>query len=377
MFGLLLIVASTPARAATLADIPGPVSDAAMRLVRYCSDFKAGLDEQAVATLVDFVLTSKDGSEYALPKSNECVGAYYDFHTQTAFPRLVEYTYSSSVPAVIARPSSLRYSIWTNPGNDMQRMPRKWSAIPPKGAPVVIRGRQHESNTPDLNTGVYYDYELESTLILLNHDGRQVFISISKQVDKSSVGKKGVILGNDNDWTYFYSNEPGTMKSGLGWAKSYIYDYFSVVVYVESDGSPAMVSTAMFQWLRAGWMGINFVKPGDILGGLKRFATSFKTVLESPRLPAPSQLASVYRSLSNMPASDLTREYAALQQAVRSLAVETGKISESGADKNRSRVYTSRKQMVQELMLEYLKTALGKPTPLEKRFFQSSAATSQ
>ena len=103
-----------------------------------------------------------------------------------------------------------------------------------------------------------------------------MFISISKQVDKSSVGKKGVILGNDNDWTYFYSNEPGTMKSGLGWAKSYIYDYFSVVVYVESDGSPAMVSTAMFQWLRAGWMGINFVKPGDILGGLKRFATEFQ-----------------------------------------------------------------------------------------------------
>ncbi len=310
LFGLLLIAAYPPAPAVSLTDIPGPVSDAAMRLVQYNSDFKADLDEQAVAALVDYVLTSKDGSEHALPKSNECVGAYYKFRTDTAFPRLMEYTYSSSVPAIVARPASLRYSIWAHPGSDMQRMPRSWSAIPPKGSPVVIRGRQHESNTPDLNTGTYYDYELESTLILLNHDGRQVFISVSKQIDKSSVGKKGVILGSDNDWTYFYSNEPGTMKTGLGWAKAYIYDYFSLAVYVGSDGSPAMVSAGVFQWLRAGWMGINFVKPGDILGGMKRFANSFRMVLESPRLPAPGKLASVYRSLSNMPASDLTREYA-------------------------------------------------------------------
>ena len=181
-------------------------------------------------------------------------------------------------------------------------MPGSWSAIPPDGAPVVIRGLQHDSDTPHLTTGVYHEYDLKRTLILLNHKGRQVLISVSKQVDESNVGKKGVILGNDSDWTYFYSNEPGTMKTGLGWAKSYIYDYFSVVVYVEPDNSPAMVRTGVFQWLRAGWLGINFVKPGDILGGLKRFAEGSRTVLESPRLPAPGQLTSVYQSLSSMPA---------------------------------------------------------------------------
>ncbi len=375
LLGLLLVAAYPPAPAASLTDVPGPVSDAAVRLVQYCNDSKAGLDEHAVATLVDYVLTSKDSREYSLPKSNQCVGAYYEFDTEITFPRFMGYSYSSLVPAIIARPSSLRYSVWSNPGSDMQKVPGSWSAIPSGGAPVVIRGLRHDSNTPDLSTGVYYEYDQKGTLILLNHKGRQVLISVSKQINESNVGKKGVILGNDNDWTYFYSNEPGTMKTGLGWAKTYIYDYFSVAVYAETDSSHAMVRTGVFQWLQAGWLGINFVKPGDILKGMKRFAQSFRMVLESPRLPAPSQLTSVYKSLSRMLASDLAGEYAALQQALRSLAIQAGKISKSEADEKQSLVDTSKEQMVEELMLEYLKMTLGKPTPLRKQSSLFSPAT--
>jgi hypothetical protein len=33
---------------------------------------------------------------------------------------------------------------------------------------------QHDSNTPDLTTGVYYEYDLKRTLILTNYKGRQV-----------------------------------------------------------------------------------------------------------------------------------------------------------------------------------------------------------
>lgn len=375
LLGLLLIVAYPPAPAASLTDVPSPVSDAAVELVQHSSDSKAGLDEQAVATLVDYVLMSKNSREYSLPKSNECYGAYYEFDTKIAFTRFMEYSHSSLIPSIITRPSSLRYSIWSNPRSDMHKMPSSWSAIPHDGAPVVIRGLQHASNTPDLTTGVYYEYDLKRTLILLNHKGRQVLISVSKQIDESNVGKKGVILGNDNDWTYFYSNEPGTMKTGLGWAKSYIYDYFSVVVYAESGSSPAMVRTGVFQWLRAGWLGINFVKPGHILGGMKRYAQNSRMVLESPRLPAPSQLTSVYQSLSSMPALGLASEYAALQQALRSSAIQTGKISKSESDEKQSLADTSKEQMVEELMLEYLKMTLGKPTPLGKQSSLFSPAT--
>ena len=136
-----------------------------------------------------------------------------------------------------------------------------------------------------------------------------------------------------------------------------------------------MVRTGTFQWLRAGWLGINFVKPGHILGGMKRYAQNFRMVLESPRLPAPSQLTSVYQSLSNMPASVLAGEYAALQQALRTSAIQTGKISKSEADKKQSFVDTSKEQMVEELMLEYLKMTLGKPTSLGKRSSLFSPAT--
>jgi hypothetical protein len=259
----------------------------------------------------------------------------------------------------------------------MHEMPGSWSVVSPDEAPVVIRGLQHDSNTPDLSTGVYYEYDLQRTLILLNHKGQQVLISISKQIDVSNVGKKGVILGDDNDWTYLYSNEPGTMKTGLEWAKTYIYDYFSVVIYAESGSSPAIVRTGTFQWLRAGWSGINFVKPVHILGGMKRYAQNFRTVLESPRLPSPSQLTSVYQALSHMPVSVLAGEYAALQQTLRTSAIQTGRIGKSEADEKQLFVNASKEQMVEELMLEYLKMAMGKPTSLGKRFSLFSHTTLQ
>jgi len=367
LLGFLFFAAYPPAPAASLTDIPRLVSDAAVRLVQCCADSKADPDLQAIATLADYVLISKNGRECSLPECNRCSGVYYEFDTRIAFPRFMEYCYSSLIPSNITRPSSLRYSIWSNPRSDMHEMPSSWGVVPPDGAPVIIRGLQHDSTTPDLTTGVYHEYDLKRTLILFNHKGHEVLVSISALIDASQVGKKGVILGNDNDWTYFYSSEPGTMKAGLGWAKTYIYDYSSVVVYAEPGNSPAMVRTGTFQWLRAGWSGINFVKPDHMMGGMKRYAQNSRMVLESPCLPAPNQLALVQQSLSNTPASALASEYASLQQALRSSAFQAGKINKVRADEKQSFVDISKEQMVQELMLEYLKMNLGKPTPLGKR----------
>jgi hypothetical protein len=223
---------------------------------------------------------------------------------------------------------------------------------------------ERDSNSPDLNTGVYNEYDLKRTLVLLNYKGRQVLFSISKQIGKSDVGKKGYILGNDDDWNYYYTGESGTSLTGLGWAKSYIYDYFSVSVYVESAGGPAMVRTGVFQWLQAGWSGINFVNSGHILRGLKRFGRDCKMVLESPRLPAPNKILSVYQWLSNMPAEVLTKKYVALRQAQRFSAIKIGKIGKPEGEEA-SFANMPKEQMVEELMLEYLKTALGKATMLK------------
>ena len=368
VLALLLITPHLTVVAISSTEPHKSVNDAAMRLVQFCNDPKGGLDERDVGALVDYVLSPKQNTEYVLPESLGCPGAYQEFDTKSNFRRFMDYSYNALIPSVVTRPSSLRYSLWRDSQGKAQKLPGSWKPIPPAGAPMILHRLQHDSNTPDLTTGVYYEYDLKRTLIRLNYKGRQVLVSVSKQIDKSNVGEKGLILGDDSDWNYYYSGEPGSAKAGLGWVKSYIYDYFSVNVYVESGAAPAMVRTGVFQWIRAGWSGINFVQPDHIIKGLKRFARNNRIVLESPHLPAPNQMIAAYRGLSNMPAMDLTNKYNLLQQARRSSALQSGKISAAQAGEPFSTAKTSKEQMVEELMLEYLKKALGKPTTLGNQF---------
>ena len=368
VFTLLLITPYLTIVAHCSTDSHTSINDAAMRLVQFCNDPKVGLDERDVATLVDYVRSPKQNREHALPESQGCPGAYQEFDTKISFPRFMAYSYNSLIPSAVTRPSTMRYSLWSDLRGKFQKLPSRWKLIPPAGAPLILHGLQHDSNTPDLTTGVYYEYDIKRTLILVNYKGHQVLISVSKQIDKSNVGEKGFILGRDSDWNYYYSGEPGSAKTGLGWVKSYIYDYFSVGVYVESGVAPVMMRTGVFQWIRAGWSGINFVQSNHIIAGMKRFARDNRMILESPRLPAPNQMISAYQWLSKMPVSDLTKKYKALQQARRSAALQIGKISRSKADNPVSLAKTSKDQMVEELMLEYLKIALGKPTPVGKQF---------
>jgi len=104
---------------------------------------------------------------------------------------------------------------------------------------------------------VYHEYTLRRTLITVNYKGRQALVSVTKQINLSNVGKKGLILGNDASWDYYYTGEPGTTRMGLGWVKSYIYDFFSIGVYLETDTGSSVVRSGVFQWLRAGWSGLN------------------------------------------------------------------------------------------------------------------------
>jgi hypothetical protein len=356
--------AVSPAEGANPAN-PAP-SAAAMKLVAFCIDPKIGLDAQAVATLVDYVLEPKSNKEADLPKIQEAPGAYYEYDTRINFFNFLQYNYSKQVPAALTSPSSLRYSLWTDLPGELQKMPNSWKLPVPASKPLIIYGSQRDGITPDLNTGTYYEYDLKRTLILINHKGKQALISISKQIDLSDVGKKGVILGNDDDWNYYYSGLPGSTKAGLGWAKSYIYDFFSVGIYVESGSSPAIVRSGVFQWIRAGWSGINFVQTSHIIKGMKRYAKNSKTILESPKLPAPNQIASTYQRLSALPKNDLVERYAALQQARESLAVMSGKIDAKEAKKQDS-ANTPKEQIIEELMVEYFKITLGKSSLIGKK----------
>ena len=364
IISLLTMFQYQPALAVPLTDNASPVPAAALKLIGFCANPKVGLDAQAIAILVDYVLEQKSSKESDLPKIKETPGAYYEFDTRISFTNFLQYSYSNQAPAALTSPASLRYSLWTGLPGELQKMPASWKLVPPAGKPIIIYGLQHDAITPDLTTGVYYEYDLKKTLILLNHKGRQVLISISKQIDISDIGKKGVILGNDDDWNYYYSGIPGSTKAGLGWVKSYIYDFFAVGVYVESG---SMVRSGVFQWIRAGWSGVNFVQTSHIIKGMKRNAKTSKTILESPKLPAPSLIASTYKRLSSLPKNDLVDRYTVLQQARKSLAILSGKIDKNEIKKQDSYANTPKEQIIEELMLEYLKITLGKSSLLGKQ----------
>jgi len=338
------------------------VNEAAARLVQFCADPKTNLDEQAIAVLVDYVLAEKPqkDKEKALPEVQKCTGAYYEFDAKITFPRFMEYSYTSQIPGVVTRPSSLRYSIWQPSRGGGHPLPASWKTVPPGGAPVILRGKQHDSNTPDLTTGVYYEYDLQRTLILMNYKGKQVLVSISKQTGPSNIGKRGFIVGQDSNWTYYYSDQLGSAKAGLGWVKSYIYDYFSIGVYTElSQGSVRM---SAFQWIRAGWSGMNFVQPKNISDGIKkRFARDTLAILESPRLPEARQVALTVQSFSAMPREELNKKYTNLQRAKQNAAFKAGLINQEEANEVLPIQNISKEQIIEELMLEYLKSFLGKP----------------
>jgi hypothetical protein len=61
-----------------------------------------------------------------------------------------------------------------------------------------------------------------------------------------------------------------------------------------------------------------------------------------------------------------------LQQGLLSSAIRMGKVSKSQSDEQVSFATTPKEQMVEELMLEYLKMTIGKPTLLEERLFPLS-----
>lgn len=350
----------------------GPVSAAAMKLVSFCNNPKAGLDLQAVTTLVDYVLEPKSLKEAALPKIQDATGAYFESDIRISFADFLNYSYNSTIPSAVTSPSSLRYSrSISSPGNT-KKMPVNWILPAPGGNPVIINELLRNGNTPDQTTGVYYEYDVKRTLILLNHKGRQVLITISKQVDVSDVGKKGFILGSDDDWNYYYSGEPGSAKPGLGWVKSYIYNFFSVGVYINSSSSPAVVRSGFFQWIRAGWSGVNFVQSQHVIKGMNRHNRNYKAILESPNLPSSSEITSTYQRLSALSQSDLTKRYAVLQQARQSLALQGGKIKIDEIKKQNEYFNAPKEQIIQELMVEYLKLALGKRSPIAKNLFMGT-----
>jgi len=229
--------------------------------------------------------------------------SYYAFNISSSLKRLLKYSYNTQIPGCAVQPEYIRLTEWKNASPTGNNTAEFWEQLDLFKQPVIKKGTLYMQNTPDIHTGAYYGYESFKSGILLKHQGKNVFISVSKQKDISEVGKKGFILGEGVNRDYFYSGEPGLNKFGLGSIKSYLYDAFSVTVYVEAE--PGLLKCATFKWLKAGWAGMNMIKPEHIKKGLKRFVRQQKSLIESDSLPSYERLVSTCAKYNTLPESEI------------------------------------------------------------------------
>ena len=353
--------------------IPAAVNPGLQHLLDLAdSDKKVTFDPQMIATVLNFVETPK--SYEAIYYSDIIRGltsAYYDFDIHKDLKTMVDYAFNPGIPGVVTTPSSTRIFKWIDSGGKQPNYPRVGQYLENINSPIVLKGRQFTEITPDLTSGAYYGYNLHQILLLFKYRRRNIIVTVSKQADISSVGKKGYVLGSDNDWDYLYSGKTGLTIPALGWVRSYMYDSRGINIYAAIDPAAPKVRCAVFKWLRAGWSGINMVQRKHIYRGLKRFGATYKEIVESP----------VLRSVENLTAN-FSRIKALSRDALRSNMQMYSKILKNRYDSGKQRsgkwpadIFDNKKhwsgmsqdEMQSVLVIEYMKYALGKTRPDEVR----------
>jgi hypothetical protein len=365
---LTLCMAAVPSAARAVEEAPLPpevVAGAEHLLSLVGSGNRETFQPERIAGLMDFVTRSKkDGARFAAEPANGRSSSYNEVDVRIRLAALLQYAFNPAIPWFAMSPSSLRSTSWKQTDKPWTNLPRLWELLEKAETPVVIRGLETVENTPDMFSGGYYRYDLHRTLILFASGPRRSVISISKQADVSDVGRKGYIVGNDEDWNYFYSGEPGLNVTGLGWVKSYMYDSAGISVYTEAGQDQSVVRAASFKWLRAGWSNINMVQNDHIHQGMMRFARAFKEVLESPRLPAVKVFENDCLKIAGLSEDALRNQMRSYRQQ---LAAHTERL-EGGARRHLPEAFhsdgywqgLSREEMTSTLVLEALKAHLGK-----------------
>lgn len=336
-------------------------------------NFDSGMIEE----VIEFVLSSKNKNTLYFPGNRTNIAsAYHEFDIHKDLKHILNIGFNPGIPPFILSPSSVRLAYWTEINGKKQLLPDLSSMLSRLDHPIIVTGVEHEEITPDLNTGAYYGYDLNRILILLKYQGRPALISVSRQKNISDVGKKGVVLGKDENWDYFYSGQKGLNKPGLGWVNSYMYDSYTVSVFIEQNGA-GRVHCGVYKWLRAGWADMNMVQNQHIYKGLQRYSETVKEILEHPSLPESGKIVEIFSIIKTFSADELrdkVRKYTNL------LAQKYGEDTSSGgkliAETIKDSSYLSQLsqyQMQSVLAVEYIKFLLGKNTIQDVAYFISPA----
>jgi len=306
---ILLITAATASGedSRTETKIPDSLAPELVHLLNLADPHQQeSFDPAKIKNLLDYVEKPKDpDAHYFVTPQIGSSSAYYEFDLRRNFEHILKYAFNPDVPGYLTTPSSIRLSHWKRVQGSGDQLPVLWNIIDTLDEPITLKGLEFIENTPDMVSGAYYSYHLYRTLILFKFKNRKVIISISKQKGRSDVGKKGYVLGSDDNWDYFYSGKPGLTVPGLGWVRSYMYDSSGINIYYEIDPYAPLLRCGTFKWLRAGWSKINAVKNHHIHNGMKRFAKSFKEILEYPKLPSMNVFSDAYAKIKAMSENEL------------------------------------------------------------------------
>jgi hypothetical protein len=328
-------------------------------------DKKVSFDPRMIERVLDFVEGPKDGGAiYFEDRTPGLPSAYYEFDIRKDLRDIAAYSFNPDIPCIATMPSSTRLFQWLDEKGRESSPPRVGRYLAGPVTPVVIKGLRFVENTPDITSGAYYAYNLYQALIIDEYRGHNVLITISRQTDVSTVGKKGYVLGADEDWDYFYSGKQGLTLPALGWVRSYMYESRTVAVYDEIDHERPKVRCAVFKWLRAGWSGINMVKNKHIYDGIKRFAAPFKEIIESPLLPPVEALASDFKRIRGFPDNILRSKMkiylSILKDRYSSGNLRAQNLPSALFDNADHWQGMSRDEMQTPLVVEYMKYAVGK-----------------
>ncbi|MGE4552968.1 MAG: hypothetical protein AB7D57_07640 [Desulfovibrionaceae bacterium] len=327
-------------------------------LLAAAADPNAEVDPARILPLLDFVADNTlDPLKTALAKQGGSSGIGRQFEVSGSLATLLRYFFNPDIPSQLVLPSLVRGG--GHLGGELATLtPPLWDRL---GAsdPEVFRGKEYEVCAPSEESGAWYAYDLDRLVVVMRHRGCPVVVSVSRQTGDSSVGKKGTVVDPAN-WVYFYSDETGVNRTGLGWADTHIYNTASVNIY---QGTPDGLRTEVshFKWLSAGWGGVNVVGKKDLLPGTEAFARGLQRVCAGP-WPSAEQLEAIMAGLKGLPSPQLEQRVAQYARSFEQLAEATPDM-EDFLDEVRDGRYAeiiSPRDQLGTLALEQLKCTLGK-----------------
>ena len=353
--GLLFLMAGSAAASDTSAELPSGVTST----LHYLLDL---VNNEDGATYDGRLSPKAEGTLYRADDSFGAPSAYNEFIVHSGVQRITDYILDADIPSYFFWPSSLRLSRWTRVDGGDQQFDRLREASHGLNAPILLSGSEHITITPDQHTGAYYSYDVDRMVILGPYQKGKVMINIYRQQEPSVVGRRGWVLGKDEEWSYLYTADKGLNVKGLGWADTYMYDSFGVTVYFQADPEKPVVTCGTVSWVKAGWAGINMVQSKHIYRGLARVAEAFTAVMEDPQLPEPATLAKTFSKSKDLPTPTL-RAYAkdylsGLERRIASSETLLKKVG-SKFDSQILLEQMTRDELYAALALDYFKKLLG------------------